>query len=111
MIRRPPRSTRTDTLFPYTTLFRSAKDLQTRQLTVNRIDWGANKGKYEAVNRVEVRMRAVDKAGEAVAATTRAGANVLSGPTLRVSDQEAATKSAYAAAYRAPRARDRKSVV
>src|SRR3546814_20549169 len=25
MIRRPPRSTRTDTLFPYTTLFRSKK--------------------------------------------------------------------------------------
>src|SRR3546814_15675760 len=30
MIRRPPRSTRTDTLFPYTTLFRSAKDLVIR---------------------------------------------------------------------------------
>src|SRR3546814_6163267 len=29
MIRRPPRSTRTDTLFPYTTLFRSlARDLR-----------------------------------------------------------------------------------
>src|SRR3546814_1431167 len=28
MIRRPPRSTRTDTLFPYTTLFRSAVQLQ-----------------------------------------------------------------------------------
>src|SRR3546814_8033897 len=27
MIRRPPRSTRTDTLFPYTTLFRSAVEL------------------------------------------------------------------------------------
>src|SRR3546814_282530 len=27
MIRRPPRSTRTDTLFPYTTLFRSQRDL------------------------------------------------------------------------------------
>src|SRR3546814_5482958 len=26
MIRRPPRSTRTDTLFPYTTLFRSHSD-------------------------------------------------------------------------------------
>src|SRR3546814_5809414 len=26
MIRRPPRSTRTDTLFPYTTLFRSLHD-------------------------------------------------------------------------------------
>src|SRR3546814_16388112 len=28
MIRRPPRSTRTDTLFPYTTLFRSGGDPQ-----------------------------------------------------------------------------------
>src|SRR3546814_9397132 len=30
MIRRPPRSTRTDTLFPYTTLFRSSARLQFR---------------------------------------------------------------------------------
>src|SRR3546814_7205009 len=29
MIRRPPRSTRTDTLFPYTTLFRSRKEGRT----------------------------------------------------------------------------------
>src|SRR3546814_6873940 len=28
MIRRPPRSTRTDTLFPYTTLFRSQLEVQ-----------------------------------------------------------------------------------
>src|SRR3546814_5286805 len=28
MIRRPPRSTRTDTLFPYTTLFRSEHEVQ-----------------------------------------------------------------------------------
>src|SRR3546814_11752568 len=28
MIRRPPRSTRTDTLFPYTTLFRSIDDVE-----------------------------------------------------------------------------------
>src|SRR3546814_3482192 len=28
MIRRPPRSTRTDTLFPYTTLFRSEEGLE-----------------------------------------------------------------------------------
>src|SRR3546814_6847875 len=28
MIRRPPRSTRTDTLFPYTTLFRSGREQQ-----------------------------------------------------------------------------------
>src|SRR3546814_10092426 len=31
MIRRPPRSTRTDTLFPYTTLFRSLEETN---------DWG-----------------------------------------------------------------------
>src|SRR3546814_11597248 len=36
MIRRPPRSTRTDTLFPYTTLFRSAFD--NRQ--AHGEDWG-----------------------------------------------------------------------
>src|SRR3546814_9196788 len=38
MIRRPPRSTRTDTLFPYTTLFRSVtleEDLIRRDLTIN----------------------------------------------------------------------------
>src|SRR3546814_16214060 len=30
MIRRPPRSTRTDTLFPYTTLFRSGRQVSVR---------------------------------------------------------------------------------
>src|SRR3546814_1832703 len=34
MIRRPPRSTRTDTLFPYTTLFRSPRRL--RQCAIER---------------------------------------------------------------------------
>src|SRR3546814_4923664 len=32
MIRRPPRSTRTDTLFPYTTLFRSHRAVQGQRL-------------------------------------------------------------------------------
>src|SRR3546814_7814593 len=38
MIRRPPRSTRTDTLFPYTTLFRSARitDIPPRAITRDR---------------------------------------------------------------------------
>src|SRR3546814_15992852 len=40
MIRRPPRSTRTDTLFPYTTLFRSADHPQDRP--------GADQEKAEA---------------------------------------------------------------
>src|SRR3546814_4961041 len=33
MIRRPPRSTRTDTLFPYTTLFRSPSIMKWRRST------------------------------------------------------------------------------
>src|SRR3546814_6816055 len=36
MIRRPPRSTRTDTLFPYTTLFRSHRP-ETRHKALRRI--------------------------------------------------------------------------
>src|SRR3546814_7674638 len=39
MIRRPPRSKRTDTLFPYTTLFRSA--LAVRGRAEPRVDLGA----------------------------------------------------------------------
>src|SRR3546814_10017370 len=37
MIRRPPRSTRTDTLFPYTTLFRSTSSLECELTTVRDI--------------------------------------------------------------------------
>src|SRR3546814_14065849 len=35
MIRRPPRSTRTDTLFPYTTLFRSGSIVNSGSITGN----------------------------------------------------------------------------
>src|SRR3546814_7659130 len=35
MIRRPPRSTRTDTLFPYTTLFRSTHHYNNSQYLAN----------------------------------------------------------------------------
>src|SRR3546814_8311283 len=47
MIRRPPRSTRTDTLFPYTTLFRSRTNLPTSQDPVGDKfvnDLGGNRG-------------------------------------------------------------------
>src|SRR3546814_6562423 len=36
MIRRPPRSTRTDTLFPYTTLFRSLRGVRAKLATIPR---------------------------------------------------------------------------
>lgn len=80
-------------------------DLQTQNLSLSRVNYGAERGRYRAYNTVEVTLRDMGKVGEAVTAVTEAGANVLSGPNLRVSDREAANKSAYAAAYRAARAR------
>lgn len=80
-------------------------DLQTRSITLSRIDYGPNRGRFQANNLVDIRVRDIRRAGEALAAITEAGANVLSGPNLRVSDPENAARSAYAAAYRAARAR------
>ena len=82
-----------------------ADDLQTRNLSLNRIDYGKERGTFRAYNMVEVKLRDMAKVGEAVTAVTEAGANVLSGPDLRVSNREAANGSAYAEAYKAARAR------
>ena len=80
-------------------------DLQTRSLNLQRIDYGRERGQFRAENIVEVKIRDMSKVGEAVTAVTEAGANILSGPELRISNREAASRSAYAAAYRAARSR------
>ena len=80
------------------------EDLQTSSLTLNRIDYGKDRGRYQANNTVVVRLKNLAKASEAIVATTTAGANLLSGPSLRVSDTEKANLTAYAAAYKAARA-------
>src|SRR3546814_14161222 len=54
MIRRPPRSTRTDTLFPYTTLFRSPDDVIGAGAPLVDLlipDWGGAQEEYLAVRR------------------------------------------------------------
>jgi uncharacterized protein len=80
-------------------------DLQTRNLSLSRIDYGPERGRFRAYNMFEVTLREMGKVGDAVTAVTEAGANVLSGPNLRVSNREAANRSAYAEAYKAARAR------
>jgi uncharacterized protein len=80
-------------------------DTQTQALTVNRIDYGRNRGQFEASNTVSVKVRKIDSAGQVIGAATQAGANIVSGPNLTVDDQETANLSAYAAAYKAARAR------
>ncbi|WP_420605563.1 SIMPL domain-containing protein [Novosphingopyxis sp.] len=81
------------------------KDIRTQTISVNRIGYGKQEGRFEANNSVEVRVRAIDKASDVVGAATGAGANLLSGPDLRLSDPEAASMSAYTNAYQAARAR------
>src|SRR3546814_16598895 len=54
MIRRPPRSTRTDTLFPYTTLFRSRIAVEFRDVRPGTKGLGAGAGDDDAADRVAV---------------------------------------------------------
>src|SRR3546814_2098573 len=58
MIRRPPRSTRTDTLFPYTTLFRSRDDvdrvrrLPLEQMLQEAVALALDRGRFAGVDRL-----------------------------------------------------------
>src|SRR3546814_4895505 len=58
MIRRPPRSTRTDTLFPYTTLFRSSGGRRGRAGNASsaacRADRGRSRGRQACLRRETV---------------------------------------------------------
>lgn len=80
-------------------------DIQTRNLSVNRITYGKRNGQFEANNIVEVRMKQVDKVGEAIGIATENGANVLNGPSFSQSDPEKASLSAYTNAYKSAEAR------
>src|SRR3546814_3706583 len=79
MIRRPPRPTRTDTPFPYTTLFRSnaraGKKDRHGKTSIDSLSWGGRRdiGHQRNINRVETAVRANPAAGpeQAVAARHR----------------------------------------
>jgi uncharacterized protein YggE len=81
------------------------KDIQTRAVNVQRVDWGDRKGQFQASNIVNVTVRKVDEAGAAVTTVTDAGANIVSGPDLRMAEPEKAANTAYAAASKAARNR------
>src|SRR3546814_12193492 len=57
MIRRPPRSTRTDTLFPYTTLFRSNEGFQPDRNVV------MGSGEFRPTEDVTISVRVITKDG------------------------------------------------
>src|SRR3546814_17530653 len=63
MILRPPRSTRTDTLFPYTTLFRSIGQFQSRRLA--RIEFQhIARGRIAGIRRATVAQRSEEHTSE-----------------------------------------------
>src|SRR3546814_13392268 len=84
MIRRPPRSTRTDTLFPYTTLFRSARPTSPRVRFDEEVSAMSNRRRSTTEAEVEFYLRGPD--GHSIKVMTRpssdrmamyAGANIL----------------------------------
>src|SRR3546814_10377150 len=62
MIRLPPRSTRTDTLFPYTTLFRSVAAARQYRRRIARQDDRRMKIKEPGLTEAEINARANEKA-------------------------------------------------
>src|SRR3546814_20974002 len=95
MLRRPPRSTRTDTLFPYTTLFRSSinpeyvwDDKAKKQKLVG----------YRARRDIAVTVSNFDKLGDFVLRATKVGINHVSTPILESSQADALSKQELAKA-------------
>src|SRR3546814_9127288 len=70
MIRRPPRSTRTDTLFPYTTLFRSGERRQRPALLLRA-------ARHRDVEHVHIMPILLDEIGQQIAGTIDARARFL----------------------------------
>ncbi|MXO52308.1 DUF541 domain-containing protein [Erythrobacter gaetbuli] len=81
------------------------KDIQTQAVGVRRVEWGDRKGQYQATNVLEVTMQDPGRAGEAIAAVSEAGANILDGPSLSMTDPESTANLAYADAYEAAMSR------
>src|SRR3546814_13747972 len=82
MIRRPPRSTRTDTLFPYTTLFRSHAASSAADLRIEHVSDAANGGdRRRTIVRRQLAAQAADQhVDAAVAAVAHAGAGQFAQP-------------------------------
>src|SRR3546814_12528631 len=66
MIRRPPRSTRTDTLFPYTTLFRSIAGPRGSFLVPTAFDWHLLIGDETAIPAIARRLEELPAAAKAI---------------------------------------------
>src|SRR3546814_1271255 len=69
MIRRPPRSTRTDTLFPYTTLFRSIGSLTLPDGQIIVVITDAQAGRPYAIDKAFLEQNIANERGEKIGIT------------------------------------------
>jgi uncharacterized protein YggE len=82
------------------------RDIQTSNFNLNaRFTYPQNGGSpvfagYEASNQVSVKLRQIDKVGEALDALVAAGANNINGPSFMLDDPTAAQQSARTQAFR-----------
>src|SRR3546814_10705934 len=89
MIRRPPRSTRTDPLFPYTTLFRSVHEKRDLRVEIDRAGVDIERA-YEHVSTVDHRRLAVKVGGRAC---------IDPGPVLRSEEHTSELQSLMRISY------------
>src|SRR3546814_5806366 len=87
MIRRPPRSTRTDTLVPYTTLFRSAEERIDIEVT-DKVDANAAKKINQIADAAERGANYVDKLKSALANVNTSGTDRLVSAMARADRSE-----------------------
>src|SRR3546814_8669630 len=99
MIRRPPRSTRTDTLFPYTTLFRSRQRTSIRKSTGDR-PMAAVLSEAELLALVDVLADGQWHSGEALAADAGITRAALSKRVERLRDWQLDVESRQGLGYR-----------
>src|SRR3546814_18902594 len=117
MIRRPPRSTRTDTLFPYTTLFRSSVGAQPSDRVARFLDAAgvqeraARNNPNKAVPGEKAQERAEEKAQKLADAEEAAAAADAAPAPEHHAAEEAAPEPAAAEAPAADESEDRQTVV
>src|SRR3546814_10955569 len=119
MIRRPPRSTRTDTLFPYTTLFRSPPDrgiaalrlaVGIESIEIERDDVGA--GSLSAPDTLDRGVQAFDRCRLAGDQTDAVGLGVVVGRDPGGANRRAlAHQIGLTCKLKTQKGKDRKSVV
>src|SRR3546814_3295390 len=97
MIRRPPRSTRTDTLFPYTTLFRSVVDVRRlgrRQMARN--DRRRRRRRRGGIVELKGPRRPCGNLGRAAALATARGTSLSLRSEEHTSELQSLMRSSYA---------------